>query len=234
MQESMQEQEEFIQKWASKALVQVHPELDDAVLKLYGEGKSLESYAISTTITNLDDIKRGTEDLSMIANLKKALEERRKEYTAPLNSHLREINDTFKNMVQPIDSANDILRTKILAFNKEQQRLKDEAVKAEELIRQATEIQAKLTQQTGEIFPDIPTVSVPEVVVSKKVYTSVGDMSTRKNMKWEVVDIALVPDYLKIVDAVKVGKMVRAGIGAIAGIRIWEEDSLVIKARKGE
>ena len=218
----------------SKALVQVHPELDDAVVKLYAEGKKLQDYATKVIVTNLSDVQCGVEDLSIIANLKKALEERRKEYTAPLNSHLREINDTFKAMVEPIDIADKLLRSKIGVFNKEQQRLKDEAAKAEELIRQATEIQAKLTQRTGEIFPDIPAVSVPEVVVSKKVYTSVGDMSTRKNMKWEVVEIALVPDYLKIVDAVKVGKMVRAGIGAIAGIRIWEEDSLVIKARKGE
>ena len=234
MQESMQEQEEFIQKWAGKAMVRVHPELDDAVLKLYAEGKNLQAYAESFTVAGLSDMKRAIEDLSMIANLKKALEERRKEYTTSLNSHLHQINDTFKAMVEPIDIADKLLRGKASAFNKEQQRLKDEAAKAEELIRQATEIQAKLTQRTGEIFTDIPTVSVPEIVVSKKVYTSVGDMSTRKNMKWEVVDIALVPDYLKIVDAVKVGKMVRAGIGAIAGIRIWEEDSLVIKARKGE
>jgi hypothetical protein len=229
----MQEQEEFIQKWAGKAMVRVHPELDDAVLKLYAEGKNLQAYAESFTVAGLSDMKRAIEDLSMIANLKKALEERRKEYTTSLNSHLHQINDTFKAMVEPIDIADKLLRGKASAFNKEQQRPKDEAAKAEELIRQATEIQAKLTQRTGEIFPGIPTVSVPEVVVSKKVYTSVGDMSTRKNRRYIVTNFSLLPDEYKMEDSTKLGKVVRAGINSIPGVEIYEDESLVVRPKRG-
>jgi len=216
------------------ALVAIHPEIQESIKALRQEGERLQQYAQGLTVSSVADVKRATEDLSMIANLKKALEEKRKEYTQPLNAHLKEINDSFKGMVAPIDSADQTLRGKILAYNREQQRIKEETEKAEALLRQAADIQAKIAQQTGEIYEAPPTIPLQESHPVTKAYTDVGDMSTRTNRKWEVEDFAKVSDEYKMIDGTKVGKVVRAGISAIPGIRIWTEDSLVIKAKKGD
>src|SRR4030042_391913 len=126
------------------AVVKVNPELDEAVIQLRGEAERLVVYAQGFVVANLEGVKRATEDLSMISNLKKALEERRKEYTQPLNDHLKEINATFKIFSEPLDAADKALRGKILAFNAEQRRLQEEAARAEALRKEAAEREAKL------------------------------------------------------------------------------------------
>ena len=214
-------------------VVAIRPERDETVVKLQDEATRLVLYAQGFVVANPSDVKRAVEDLSMIANIQKALETKRKEYTAPLNDHLKEINTTFKSITEPLDTANATLRGKVQAFNNEQKRLQQEAEKAQELIRQATEIQAKLHQATGEIFDAPPPAPVLTTAPVVKAYTDVGTMSTRKVMKWRGVDFAKVPDEYKMLDAVKIGKVVRAGVTAIPGIEIYPEDGLTITAKKG-
>lgn len=72
-----------------------------------------------------------------------------------------------------------------------------------------------------EVAPPAPT----------KVQTEVGTAGITRNRKWEMVDFAAVPDEFKILDAVKIGKLVRAGIGSISGIRIWTEEGLRVTTR---
>ena len=212
--------------------IRVQPQGDEVVIGLQREIDSIHSRAKDFTVANPQEVKRAVEDLSLIANLKKALEGKRKEYTEPLNGHLKEINATFKLFSEPLEAADKALRDKIGAFNREQQRLKDEAAKAEELSRQAAEIRAKLTQETGEIFPETePSVVVPEAQVVSKAYTEVGNMGTRKVRKWREVDFAKIPDAYKMLDSAKINKVVKAGIPEIPGIEIYEEDTLVINAK---
>lgn len=63
------------------------------------------------------------------------------------------------------------------------------------------------------------------------VRTEVGTLGTMKVRKWEVEDFSKVPDEMKMIDATKVGKLVRAGISAISGIRIWTEETLKVNAK---
>ena len=51
---------------------------------------------------------------------------------------------------------------------------------------------------------------------------------------WEVIDFDMVPNEYKAIDASKIGRVVRAGLHAIPGIRIWEEETLKVTARKPE
>ncbi len=52
-----------------------------------------------------------------------------------------------------------------------------------------------------------------------------------KIKKWEVEDITKVPGEYLMVDTVAIGKLVRAGIKSISGIRIWEEETLKVSAK---
>ena len=213
-------------------VVAIRPEHDEAVVKLRDEATRLASYAQGFVVANPSDVKRATEDLSMISNIQKALEAERKKYTEPLNAHLKEINTTFKTITEPLDTANKTLRSKVQEYNNEQKRLQQEVEKAQEFLRQAAEIQAKLTKETREIFDAPPLAPIVTAAPVTKVYTDVGTMGTRKVWKFEVVDFALLPDEYKLPDMVKIRKVITAGV-AIPGVKAQQEDSLSITAKKG-
>ena len=78
------------------ALVKVRPQADEAVIALHEQSLKLEQYATALVITSDNDIKSATNDLSIISGLKKAIEEKRKEYTQPINDHLKAVNEAFK------------------------------------------------------------------------------------------------------------------------------------------
>ena len=202
---------------------------DLEVMNWHSEALRLREYATSRIIRTIDDTKKATEDLSVISKLKKAMEERRKEYIKPFQDKVKSINDTYKMLMEPIDQADKITRDKVLAFRAEQERLHRET---EEINRQKEELaRREAALHYGEVTIDTTPVEVaPEP--PKHIYTDLGTASTPKVRKWEITDSSLVPDEYKIIDVTKIGKLVRAGIPSIPGIRIWEEETLRVTTRK--
>jgi hypothetical protein len=68
----------------------------------------------------------------------------------------------------------------------------------------------------------MPTVEAP----AKTVHTAAGKVTMRSVWKAEVIDFNLLPDEYKVADEVKIGKVVRAGVRQIPGVRIYEEKSI--------
>jgi len=204
------------------ALIKINPRIDNEVLSFHNEALKLQEYAEARVIATAGDLKPATDDLSIIARVKKALEEKRKEYVKPLQEHVKEINETFKSLMGPIEQADTVTREKILAFQSKQKLIREEQEKINKLRLEAAQREKELK---GEVSEPVELVEViPEA--SKRTRTDMGLASTFKVRKWEVIDFSLVPDDMKMIDTGKVTKLVKAGIGAIAGIRIWEEDSL--------
>jgi len=210
------------------AVVNIEPKHDEVVLKLGSEAIRVWQYAQKLEVRTTEDVRHATEDLSLIANIRKQLEAKRKEFVQPLDEHRKAIQEKFKIISGPVDEADSLLRGKILAFNTEQRRLQDEAEHAQALIDEAKAIQQGLTEVTGEVFESPSELVLPTTTPVKAAYTSTGSMNVRRNRKWEVVDFVALPDEYKMPDAAKIGKLVRAGIDEISGIRIWEEESLAI------
>lgn len=212
------------------ALVKVKPEADEAVIALHEQSLKLEQYATALVITNDGDIKNATNDLSIISGLKKAIEEKRKEYTQPINDHLKAVNEAFKALVEPLTQADKITRTKILDYRAEQERQHQEA---EDIARTEREIAERKAALTGE------PVVVPEVVevapaAPDRYRTEMGTLGKAVIWKFEVIDFSLLPDRFKMENATLIGKVVRAGEREIPGVKIWSEDSLRVTARKAE
>jgi len=208
------------------AIVKVNPQVDLAVTALYGEAVTLLTYAEAAIIKTDADVKERTNDLSIIANLKKAIEEKRKEYVGPINEHLKAVNDAFKSFTDPLVQADTITRKKVLDYRAEQNRVRQEQ---EEINRMRIEAAQREMRLTGELTESVNLVETQEQ--PEHYRTDSGTLGTMKVRKWEVVDMAQVPDEYKMVDATKVGKVVRAGIPSISGIRIWEEETLRVSAR---
>ena len=206
------------------ALIQIRPDTDEKVVSLYQEAVKLQQYAEARVIQSDGDIKVATDDLSIIAKFKKAIEEKRKEYVGPINEHLKAVNKVFQDFTAPLTEADSITRQKILDYRKEQERIRQEQERINalrlEAARAEMELKGELAESVGivEVKPEQP----------KHYRTETGTLGTVPIKKWEVVDFKLVPDEYKIIDATKVGKVVRAGVPSIPGIRIWEEETLRI------
>jgi len=209
------------------ALVEVAPGKDIAVLNLLHEAQQMIKYAQERTIATQEDVKDATNDLSMVAKLKKAIEVERKRYVDPLNAELKEINTFFKTLTEPIGEADQITRRKVLDYNAEIARQREEAerIEAEKLRLAQDEMKLK-----GEYTVDLTEIEKPDATPDR-VRTEVGTASKMTVRKWELEDITQVPSEYLLVDTGKVTKLVKAGIGAISGIRIWEEETLQIRSR---
>lgn len=214
----------------STALVNINPKADSQVVAFYNEALRLEVYARERVIKTTEDLKPATNDLSIIAKVKKGMEERRKEYIRPLQDHVKSINDTFKILMTPIETADKLTRDKMLTFNAEQDRIRREQEEINRLRMEAAQKEAALHE--GEITEPVKLVEViPEA--PKRTQTDMGIAGMRDNWKWEVEDFSQVPDAYKMINVGILTPMVKASKGKIPipGIRMFNEPILAVNTR---
>lgn len=164
------------------------------------------------------------EFLSQVKTARKRWDELRHWFTDPLETQKKRIIAKFKTDDAPLEQAEKIVGGKHIAWVRQQQEL---ARKEQERLRKLAEAkqarQAAKAEERGEEPPPVvipmPTVQAPP----KTLHTASGAVRTRTIWKHEVVDMAALPDEYKIADEVKLGKVVRAGVREIPGVRIYEE-----------
>lgn len=214
----------------SASLILTSPSSNPAVAAFYNQALRLKEFAERRVILTNDDLAPATDDLSIIAGVKKGLEAKRKEYLQPFQQHIKETNDDYKMLMAPIEAADIITRQKIIAFKAEQERKRREAeaIEAEKLALARREAALK----GGEITIDLTPLSRPEAVPTR-VTTEMGSAGMRDHWTFEVTDFALLPDEYKMPDAAKIGKVVRAGLHTIPGVKIWNEPILAVNIKGG-
>ena len=204
----------------------LRPGEDIEVHGYYEEAMKALEYAETRVIVTREDNMVASDDLSLISKLKKAMEAKKREYLDPLREKAEAIRETYSTLMDPIIRADRITRDKMLAYSQEQERIRR---KQEEINRKRLEAAQQEMKLKGELTESVNLVEV--VPETKRVSTDLGTSGITKIKKWEVEDLSKVPlDYMMI-DVAKVGKVVRAGIPSIPGIRIWEESSLRVTAR---
>ena len=211
----------------TKELTLYEPAQDQSVVALYNEAQKLLEFANSRIIANADDTKAATNDLSLIAKLKKAMEAKRKDYLQPFQEHVKEVNEAYKTLMVPVEQADFVTRQKVMAYQREQARIAAEQEEINRLRMEAAQKEAALNN--GEIKEAVNLVEVQEV--QKNVSTDMGSLGIMKVRKFAVEDITKVPaEYLRV-DEVAIGKLVRAGIPSIPGIKIWTEETLKVSSK---
>jgi len=209
------------------ALLKVNPLTDPAIVPLHTQATRFAEAADRLVIASDADVTSATGDLSLIDHLKRAIEDKRKEYTQPLNNHLKAINDAFKTFTEPITDADKLVRRKILDYRAE---LDHQHREAEEIERLKQEAAAREAALTGHAFiqPE-PTPAIP--APPDQYHAANGTLGKVTIRKWELEDFSKVPDEYKTIDTVTIGKVVRAGIPSIPGIRIWQEETLRVDTK---
>lgn len=210
------------ERTSANSLALLDPQYDMVATAFYLQALSALEYAEKRVIKTIEDMKPASDDLNLIRKLKKAMEARRKDYLEPFQTHIKEVNDGYKRFMAPVEAADRITSEKMLAFTAEQERIRREQERINTERMKLAEAEMKLNGEMSE------SVSLIEVLLPAPttIRTELGSTGLVKLRKWEVEDLSKVPlDYLMI-DAAKVGKVVRAGIPSIPGIRIWQEETL--------
>ena len=211
------------------AIVRVKPEQDVLVRAFYDQALGLKEYAEQRVITTVADLKPATDDLSIIAKVKKGLNEKRAEYLKPLEEHKQAIRDAFDTLLEPILQADKITCDKILAFQQEQKRIRREQ---EEINRMRMEAAQKELALKGE---QTEPVELVEVVLPppKKVSTDMGTTGMVDHWKYEVFDFALLPNEYKLLDTAMLNAIAKKhhDTKQIPGVRFYNEPYIATRTR---
>lgn len=210
-------------------LTLVKPEMNPELMKFYSQAVSLREFAVARVITCNNDLKPANDDLIIIRKVKKAMEEKRKEYLKPFQDHVKETNEAYKTLMEPIEEADKITAGKMLAFDAEQKRKirEAEAIEDEKLALARREAELK----GGEITIDLTPIEKPEVVPDR-IRTLMGSSGQRDNWKWEVEDITLIPREYLMINAGMLTPIVKASKGklTIPGVRIYNEPIIAYRS----
>ncbi len=209
------------------ALIYINPESDTIVLSLLAQANLLRDYAITRVIATDTDMELAVNDLSVIASIKKALTAKKVEYSKPIKAHLDAVSATFQTLLTPIEDADRITRDKWQAYRNEQVRRKAEADAINREKEELAKREAALNH--GEITVDLTPVEAPIPIA--RIQTEMGSAGISKTWKFEVTDFALLSNEFKMPDAAKLGKVIRAGLHSIPGVRIWAEEGLRVSAK---
>ena len=209
------------------------------VLKLRTESEGLAELAESLDV-NEDTMDDVSDLLGWIAGNKTRLEAQRVFLVKPMNDHVKNINAQFKDWLAPIEAADKAVRGKVLAYQREQNRIaaearaaEDERIRAEQArIAEEAKAQAVAEPDAPPLPPAPPPVAAPLPVAPMKTTRSrLGTTTVKKVWQYEITDINAVPREYWTIDQKKIAGVVRAGIRSIDGVRIFETEQLAVRSR---
>ena len=212
-----------------KSLALIAPIDDQSVVALYAEAQKLLEYANSRVIATIEDAKLATSDLSLISRLRKAMEAKRKDYLAPFQEHVKEVNAAYQTLMAPVEEADKVTRNKWTAFTNEQARIKAEQERINNLKMQAAEAEAKLN--FGEIKESVNLVEV--ITAPKRIVTETGSAGMRASWTYEVVSFKDLPDEYKLPNTSMLNSLAKSikDSRTIPGLRIFNQPGLTVRNR---
>lgn len=192
---------------------------------------SLLTKAKDFAVTSDAEMNEAVYMLGQLATAKKSIEAKRVSLTAPLNTSLSAINAMFKEVSGPLEQADRELRTKVNIYQtREKQRIETErraaieAAKTQDVALPVLENGAVVNVATGERVDSVPTT----------IRSFGTSASFPETWTFEVMDPILVPPEYLMVDEKKVGRVVKAGIREIPGIRIFQKMGITVTAPRKE
>lgn len=172
----------------------------------------------SISIGSQEDYGRAGDIVKMLSGKIKFIEDKRLEYTRPLDESKRLIMADFKKITEPLEKAHDEIKTAMLMWYKaEKIRLDAEQkrIEAEAMANLKAENKAE--------------VAVPVV---NDIKTQRGDFSTsnvRKTWKWRIVAFSKLGDEFKTTNDVYINSKIREGVRQIEGLEIYQEENLNVR-----
>ena len=169
--------------------------------------------ADSYVVNSVETVEVASSFLKRVRDAEKVIEEKRLEFTKPINQSLKAINETFKRLAEPLIQARTLVTGKILSWR----RAEAERIAKEE------ERRRKIQQSHKEAGHK---VSAP--VIMERPEKKIGNVQSRKVWTFKVKDFSKVPDEFKNINQVAVNLAIRDGARSIEGLEIYQEEKLSI------
>lgn len=195
--------------------------------------KAYESYEITTSIA----YATAGEDLKALKANYKALDEKRKSLTKPLDESKKRIMDFFRIPLAKLEGAAGKVSMSMVSWHNEQERIRRaEEDRLREVQRKEAARLAKVadkaqdrgdTKKRDEFDARSEEVSfaAPAVVPST---TKVAGLAMTKLWKYRIVDESKIPRQYMIPNAKMLGELARTmkGLAEIPGVVVYSEDSV--------
>lgn len=203
--------------------------------------ESLCTMEYGLVIRDVSGFESGAETLARIKGALNELDETRKSITSPMNQAVKRVNALFASPLNALESAERSIKTKLIAWQRHQDELARErqSVLDEEARKQREklEVQAAKAAVAGKAERAAELAERAAMVVAPIVETDapkVSGFSTRPVVRYEVLDLAEVPEQFKMLDDKRVAALCRSlGMDAQAllpGIRVYEETIAVSRS----
>ena len=215
----------------------VMPEVQAETSAIATNTSALAVLAEKLAVVSQAEMLYGTALLAQIKTVTKRSEEARKVLVKPLNDHVAMINAQFKTVTEPLNAAERTIKTKMLAYSAEVERAA--RAEAERLHREAQEraLEEIIDLDEGgntiaaEVALSFAAAAVAEPVRVAATATASGTATVRKTWEFEVVDFVALGDTFKQANIPAIREAVRGGARDIPGVRIFQQDSLSVRAR---
>ena len=153
-----------------------------------------------------------------IKTVDKMITSRKEEITKPMNEAIKSARELFKPIEQTLEKAESVVKTKMLAYMREKNRIADEA-KA----KIATKVETgKMSVETA--VKKMDKIDAPEQTVK----TETARSTIKKIPKFRIVKVELIPVEYMTPDLVKIKMAVVTQRITVPGVEFYEEDSLTI------
>lgn len=241
-----------------EALALTRPETDNDTTTLREAALAMAGRATALQIIDDASLAEANALGSDVASTLRSVEKRRKFFVEPLNHHVKAINDLFRRLSDPLRSADEQLRKKILSWRAAEQKRIDEARRAAEAAareeaRKAQEkaAAAEAARLAGEnrkaaqleraaekaqlVAETTATTAAVLLGAGPAKSMDAGDGAKNKTSRvwrFEVVDAAHVPRQFLAVDEKSIRAAVAQGAREIPGVRIFETEQLAFASRR--
>lgn len=206
---------------------------DQALVQRLGE---IEAKLIDIVVDD-DTIFEATDWTKKVIELRKAAEKEKKAQIDPIKATIAEIEAPFKRFLAEVDKVEQLFREKIAAYHAECKRKEAARLEAErqERLRQLeAEREKQIIAANGEATEALETaVEHVQAEVIKPKSSAVGftgaTSTGRTVWKYEIVDADKVPREFCEPAAGKINRAVQSGTREIPGVRIYSQDSVMIR-----
>lgn len=205
-------------------------------------------------VTDEASCAQAAELLSRVTKVVKAGHKARTDASKPYRDSTDLINKEFKEMLSPIEAVEERFRKEVTTFERnarlreeeEQRKHAKEVADHEAAVKKAADEEearreaARKAEEAGKapppapaapepVVPPLPPPPPPPVARSGKRQTSSGSVSTKTVWKFELIDLALVPNDLKLLNEPEVRKRIAEGAREIKGLRIYPDERVTVR-----
>ena len=225
----------------------VLPTDDPVILRIRERSAALKKEADDFVVDSPEARAAAVEVLSAIARVKGDAEDKRTGVVKPLNDHVKKVNELFREVMGPITEADTILRRKVTDYNREQQRIAQDAAAEAERLRLAAEAELRAAERAEAAKqPEVAATMLEKAVASEQqaaavqqaaasaaparlIKTDIGSASVRRRWTFKLIDISKVPGEFLQVNEQEIRKAIAGGVREIAGLEIFQTEDLAVR-----